>query len=376
MKKRVIAGILSVGLMFTGITNVSASSNQVENKQVQISNTYNFKDVPRSHWAYDSVQYLVNKGIISGYTKDIFKPNEKVTHAQVAIMMTRALKLDIYSGQDLYIKDVPKTHPSYRQINAVIKQFPALLINGKFNPNAAMKRDEMAYVIAQGFNLQAKSNVYFRDVSTGSWSYSFISAVVTNNISSGYNDNTFKPFESVTRAQFSVFTAKALRLAESGGNNGQTNPTPEQPGYGDEIIRGIRVGMNKQQVKSLETGTLIKEDATTLMYTGIEMYDLPTLGVTYDFDSKTGKLAHVFIGYDSISIDLDTAEGWFLHLYDNLSSKYGEADYLDTDWYDDYEDYVISALWKGNPDIYMQVKIDDIDYTTNASVLFTITVNN
>jgi hypothetical protein len=44
----------------------------------------NTKDVPESHWAYKAINFLVENGILKGYVDGTFKPDQKVSRAEMA----------------------------------------------------------------------------------------------------------------------------------------------------------------------------------------------------------------------------------------------------------------------------------------------------
>ena len=52
-----------------------------------------FSDVPANHWAAIYIRYCVSEGIVVGYGNGRFGPNNRVTGAQFAIMLMRALKI-------------------------------------------------------------------------------------------------------------------------------------------------------------------------------------------------------------------------------------------------------------------------------------------
>lgn len=53
-----------------------------ENKKPKPEPT-RFKDVPKSHWAYNHIENLSKLGIVKGYSDGTFKPEEPMTRAQV-----------------------------------------------------------------------------------------------------------------------------------------------------------------------------------------------------------------------------------------------------------------------------------------------------
>ncbi len=50
-----------------------------------------FSDVPASHWAYEAVESMANKGIIQGFPNGTFKGNTNVTRYQMAMITAQAL---------------------------------------------------------------------------------------------------------------------------------------------------------------------------------------------------------------------------------------------------------------------------------------------
>lgn len=48
-----------------------------------------FSDVPTSHWAYEAIEKMADRGIVAGIGGGKFAPNDTVTTAQFATMMTR-----------------------------------------------------------------------------------------------------------------------------------------------------------------------------------------------------------------------------------------------------------------------------------------------
>lgn len=57
-----------------------------------------FKDIPRDHWAYNSVKTLVEKGLLSLYEDGTFRGKDKVTRYELAELVARILD-NIYNGK-------------------------------------------------------------------------------------------------------------------------------------------------------------------------------------------------------------------------------------------------------------------------------------
>ena len=48
-----------------------------------------FKDVPETHWAYKAIEEMAELGLIKGYEDGTFKPDEPITRAEVATIISR-----------------------------------------------------------------------------------------------------------------------------------------------------------------------------------------------------------------------------------------------------------------------------------------------
>ncbi|MEQ6356883.1 S-layer homology domain-containing protein [Lysinibacillus sp. M3] len=170
-----------------------------------------YTDVTKGHWAFSDIQSLNTKSLIKGYSNGTFKPEASITRAEAATIIARALNLT--TTKDPSFKDVSKDHYAYSAIAAVeqagiIKGQEA----GKFNPNGQLSRAEMSAILTRAYKLTGSSKVNFTDVKSTHWAYSDIQALVSNNLTGGFPDNTFRPNTQITRAQFSSFLNRCLTL--------------------------------------------------------------------------------------------------------------------------------------------------------------------
>ncbi|MFL0363138.1 S-layer homology domain-containing protein [Pseudobacillus sp. 179-B 2D1 NHS] len=191
--KRLFSLLLVCCLTFTGTTFASAA----------------FKDVSRDYWAKDEITYLTDKKVINGFYDNSFRPQAPVTRLQAMILMARALNLDLSNRPNPGFKDLSTMNSGYKYAAAIVDEgiFPK---SAYLKPNEPMTRELMARMLTSGFKLKSTKKTSFKDVPPSYWAYPYISALAENNITLGYPDGTFKPSTTLTRAQFSVFLAKAL----------------------------------------------------------------------------------------------------------------------------------------------------------------------
>ena len=206
--------LFSVLVAFTLLV-VMALPYKVEAKQV-------FSDVPVTHSNYEDIMYLLEKGVIEESSK--YGVGDIVTREEVAVMVAKAIGLDGTTSTDTKFSDVKKSNKNSGYIQAAVN---AGIVNGygdnTFKPNQKVTRGHMAAFIARAFELPA-GNKIFKDVPTNHTAYEAVKKLAAANITTGYNDGTFKPENSLTRAHISAFLARAMKFAD-----GEPTPVPSRP---------------------------------------------------------------------------------------------------------------------------------------------------
>ncbi|MBY0549024.1 MAG: S-layer homology domain-containing protein [Candidatus Obscuribacterales bacterium] len=93
----------------------------------------------------------------------------------------------------------------------VIGGFP----NGTFKPETKITRAQFAAIAAQALKLPAGSGNNFTDVPGAHWAAAAIAAASNAGLIGGFPDGSFKPEDSLTRAQALVILSKALKSPQS-----------------------------------------------------------------------------------------------------------------------------------------------------------------
>ncbi len=177
-----------------------------------------FADVPTSHGSYEEINYLVDLGVIKGYTengKTIFKPNAPVTRGQVAKMVVEATGNKPLTVKKSSFSDVQVgTELSGYVERAVELGYFSAYSAGKFGPNVPLTRDEMSKVLVSAFKLNAeefgKLTVPFTDIKPTHAYYKYIAAIYYSGITKGDTTGTkYNATEVVKRSQFASFIARA-----------------------------------------------------------------------------------------------------------------------------------------------------------------------
>ncbi|MGO4695641.1 glycosyl hydrolase family 8 [Paenibacillus sp. 2TAB26] len=167
-------------------------------------NQLNFKDID-GHWAQLNIQKAVAEGFVNGYSDGTFKPNISVTRAEFAVMMMQMLKPQT-SGSELQFKD--KSAIGAWAVKAVAQAVEAGILtgyeDGSFRPNASISRAEMVAMIAKvtGLDADASGKTGFADDSAiPAWAKKAAETAKKQGIVQGRSGNKFEPTGVATRAE-------------------------------------------------------------------------------------------------------------------------------------------------------------------------------
>lgn len=169
-----------------------------------------FTDVQPTQRFSKYIGYLSNKQQISGYNDGSFRPYQEITRAEAVALLGRALSLDEMQ-QDTSFSDVPKSSFASGYIkSAVDAKIITGYKDGTFKPNQKVTRAEMAILISKAFNLQSTKSTtkVFKDISPTMAAYAYILPIIEEGVTEGYSDNTFRPYNYMTRSEFAAFLAR------------------------------------------------------------------------------------------------------------------------------------------------------------------------
>ncbi|MFZ3578974.1 S-layer homology domain-containing protein [Virgibacillus sp. DJP39] len=170
-----------------------------------------FDDIGKVGWAKEEIVYLNGQEIINGYPSGSFGPLENISRADAALMLSRTDQIDVNTApEEPFFSDVDENAYYYKAIQAAVKAghingFP----DGEYRPEETLTRAQMAKVISVTYGLTGESGNLFSDTSS-SWAEKHIDALVINGVTNGYTDGTFKPKSNINRSEFSVMLARAM----------------------------------------------------------------------------------------------------------------------------------------------------------------------
>lgn len=172
-----------------------------------------FKDVPTNNSHYAAIENLASKNIISGYSDGTFRPGNYVTRAQAAKIIAKSLNLASSTQSRQQFRDVPVNSEYYGVIQALNERniIGGYSSDNTFRPNEWLTRAQMAKILTRAFNLEeARTISYpFRDIPNSSSFKYDIQTIYNAGITNGTSATAFSPNASVTRGQMASFVLRA-----------------------------------------------------------------------------------------------------------------------------------------------------------------------
>lgn len=148
-----------------------------------------------------------------GYPDGTFQPEGNITRAEMAAAMSRALGLGWTLNQSGF-SDVKPDHWAAGHITLMQRQgFMLGDTGGTFRPDAPITRAEAAAVFLRIAGMSPIVNLpssSFSDVQPTYWAAGYIEAGRQAGLLAGYPDNTFKPTDFLSRAEYATLASDTL----------------------------------------------------------------------------------------------------------------------------------------------------------------------
>ncbi len=192
----------------SGGKNFSASIGAIENTTQTTTPQSIYNDIALDHWAYESVLRLTQRGVIAGDGNKNYRPDDYVTRAEFLKMILVAMELHdtkaISTFKDVFESDWFYSYAASAQVNEIALGD----LNGNFNPNTNISRQDAVKIMhnAAMFKNYAikeiREYVAFADeADIAEYALNPVKAMYCANIINGYEDKSFRPTVSITRAE-------------------------------------------------------------------------------------------------------------------------------------------------------------------------------
>ena len=216
-KKKMQSGtsiLLIFGIVTTTITPIFTHK---VNAEIVITQNATFKDVPENHWAKKFIEVLASRGVIAGVTGGNYRPDEPVTRAEFAAMISKAFAQE-KNRNPIQFTDIPA---KYWAADAIQTTYQTGFLNGypdnKFKPEEKITREQVLVSLASGLKYKPNNPVetvlqfYNDQKQISDYARNNIAATTERQIVVNYPQvNSLNPKRNATRAEVAAFIYQAL----------------------------------------------------------------------------------------------------------------------------------------------------------------------
>ncbi len=191
-----------------GKTTEDTDKEEDKDNETTENTDLNFTDVSSSDWFFKGVEYVVDKGIMSGVSENQFDPSGKLTRAMLVQMLYNMESRPACDAENAFI-DVPV---GQWYTDAVIWANDAKIVSGMgeglFAPNMEITREQMVamlynYAKYKGYDVTASADLstFADNASVSAWAQPAMQWAVAEGYISGMGDNQLAPQGTANRAE-------------------------------------------------------------------------------------------------------------------------------------------------------------------------------
>ncbi|MEF3301724.1 S-layer homology domain-containing protein [Paenibacillus sp. GYB003] len=278
----------------TSGSNTSGTSQTASNVRVS------FPDVPAAHWAVKHITRLAVEGIVQGDDLGRYNPDSSVSQQDVIIMAIRMMGLEnaalqsktnvaLPFGEDDVRKDA-RPYVAYAIDQGLIDLQEEYTAGKKWGTKEA-PREWVAKVVVRAIGkkqeAQNRAGTPSSFADNGKITPSavgYVNAAVALGLVNGFEDNTFRPDGSVTRAQMATFWSRAEKYLANPSSRILKGTVMAQNGN-KLTIRDAGGATKDVQLSANALFFTYKDDTTRLSPSDIKLYNevyvLQNQGVAY-----------------------------------------------------------------------------------------------
>ncbi|WP_042163831.1 S-layer homology domain-containing protein [Paenibacillus gorillae] len=183
--------------------------------------TWKFEDEDELKWALEYIMRLASKGVFTGYEDGTFKPNQKISRIETLVAAVRLMGL----REQAESPDKMKSNLNFKDADKLAKKYPwavgyvaVALENDLFteteseiNPEQNASRLWATTILIKALKLEDEAKALnntkldFKDAKNiPAGSVGYVALAIKKGIITGYNDQTFRPNQPVSRAELAA----------------------------------------------------------------------------------------------------------------------------------------------------------------------------
>jgi len=183
----------------------------VEKANIAGLNRVVFSDI-QGHWAQKNIEELIERGAINGYPDQTFQPGRSITRAEFISVLVKALSLEPGSGR--IFTDTANHWARTSIATAAAHGITNGYDENRFGPDDLISREQIAVMLQKAALLSyaGEKSVFSDTELISDWAADAVCICSGYGVVKGYEDNTFRPQRSATRAEAAAMIVRAITI--------------------------------------------------------------------------------------------------------------------------------------------------------------------
>ena len=221
---RLLSGVLCTSVLLSSQAYAAASAD--------------YFDFPQN-WSKDAMEFAVKNNFITGVSEDKIAPKAALTRAQLAAILSRAMKTG--AGDVSVLDNFTDADKNAWYAGSMAKAVELNILYGdgdSIYPDRPVTRQELFAILVRAFSVTGGDEstlASYNDAgSISSWAKAAISAMIAQGYASGYEDKTLRPAQQVTREEFAQLL---YRMQEFYGSSAASDDKNKEEAKADEATK-------------------------------------------------------------------------------------------------------------------------------------------
>lgn len=221
---RLLSGVLCTSVLLSSQAYAAASAD--------------YSDFPQN-WSKDAMEFAVKNNFITGVSEDKIAPKAALTRAQLAAILSRAMKTG--AGDVSVLDNFTDADKNAWYAGSMAKAVELNILYGdgdSIYPDRPVTRQELFAILVRAFSVTGGDEstlASYNDAgSISSWAKAAISAMIAQGYASGYEDKTLRPAQQVTREEFAQLL---YRMQEFYGSSAASDDKNKEEAKADEATK-------------------------------------------------------------------------------------------------------------------------------------------
>jgi len=190
----------------------------IEAKKIRILRLKGFKDISPKYWAGVAIGILATENVIAGYPDHTFRPEGKITRAEMCTLLVKALDRSRVpvTGKNIF-PDVSSAHWAAKYITLAVEDgLVNGYLDGTFKPDKKITRDEGVTILSRfaGLRPPLLVEIPFKDLPGRHWSIKYVAAAKNAGLLRYLEGKRFEPDRPLTRAEVAEMLSRTKYFSE------------------------------------------------------------------------------------------------------------------------------------------------------------------